>query len=110
MVYFDSEFIAIFRWEPALVQMMAWRRSSNKAVSEPNTAKSTDAWLRYGIKALLALLPLCEGTVGHRWIPLTKGPVMQSFAVSILVSFSKMLNNSRIDGALRRHGTQVTSL
>ena len=64
------------------------------------TANVLAKWGPHDVETLSVLLALCVGN--HFWIAHAKGPVIRSFDVSFLVSWNKLLKNSRVSGDVKR--------
>ena len=65
------------------------------------------AWRRHGMEMLSALLARCEReSTAHQWIPSTKGQVMRSYDVVLIV---EVWTINWVSADLRRHDAHVTS-
>ena len=51
--------------KPVLVQIMAWRRSGDKPLSEPMMAQFTDAYKSLGLNELISPLPMQYISITH---------------------------------------------
>ena len=55
------------------------------------------SWWRHDMETFSALLALCKGTTGNRWIPLTKG----QWCIFVMFCLMSAWTNSREAGELR---------
>ena len=81
---------------------------SATCTSTGGSGRTWGTWWRHGNVCRITG-PLWGESTGHQWIPLTKGPVMPNFDVS-LIAWSSCWTNSRVDINLRRYDAYMTSV